>query len=281
MKIEDYPPQEPLSDFGQRYQETCFAMSEQIGAIERFELQLGDNPYQSMTVFPSKQPSGLVLGWMFGGGWTNGYKEMMSFMAPPLTAAGITFATIGYRLAPASTFPANVDDVSEALKWIANHIGDVKGDSERVFIGGHSAGAHLAALLGTRRDLLAQKGLPEGFLKGVLPISATYDFSTGCGLAQRPRFLGPQGLGHEIAASPLFHVDCRSAPFMLSWGTHDFAHLRQQALKFAEVLAYRGVPFEALEMEGCDHLEVAYEAANTNGPWLSRALDFMAIRAAA
>ncbi|MFM0673357.1 alpha/beta hydrolase [Paraburkholderia sediminicola] len=272
MKIDDYPPQEPLSEFGERYQKTCFSLSEGIDGIE---LQLGRNPYQSLTVYPSPNPSGVVLGWMFGGGWTNGYKEMMGFMAPPLIAAGVTLIAISYRLAPAYTFPANVMDIVSALQWTSDNVGEFGGHREKFFIGGHSAGGHLSALLGTRGEFLTDNGLPKRFIKGALPLSATYDFSAGSGLSMRPRFLGQAGINNEIAASPLFHVDRESAPFMIAWGENDFAHLRQQALKFVELLRYRGVPCQALEMERCDHLETAYEAANTKGQWFNAALNFM------
>ena len=74
---------------------------------------------------------------MHGGGWTNGYKEWMAFMAPAFTAAGVTFATVGYRLAPKNLFPAGVDDAIAALAWLHDNAAAFDCDPARIFLGGH------------------------------------------------------------------------------------------------------------------------------------------------
>jgi arylformamidase len=72
MRLEDYPPQEPLSEAGQRYGEECWRRGEGVAAEEH---GYGENPYQRLLVMQAPRPNGDVLLFWHGGGWTSGYKE--------------------------------------------------------------------------------------------------------------------------------------------------------------------------------------------------------------
>ena len=168
MRPEDYPPQEPFSPLGQRYHEDVTARG--VG-LSGADFGYGDDPYQSLLVFPAEQPSGDVLAFVHGGGWTNGYKDWMAFMAPGLTSRGVTFVSIGYRLAPHHLFPAGLEDVAAGLAWVYREIADHGGDPNRIFAGGHSAGGHYTSLLSVRDDWQAARSLPSNLLRGCLPVS--------------------------------------------------------------------------------------------------------------
>ncbi len=274
MQIGDYPAQEPLSDFGRSYQEECLRLSEGIGGAEhRYDT---GHPSQGLLVFPAARPNGTVLAFMHGGGWTNGYKEMMAFLAPPLNQAGISFVSIGYRLAPEFTFPAGWLDAAKAMRWVYDHCAQFGGDPGRIFLGGHSAGAHQAALLAVRTDWLASHRLPENPVRGCLPISGTYYFTEGSGLSMRPRFLGPAGQGNEVHASPIHYLDRAPPPMLIAHGSADFPHLSKQARDMEQRIRSAGGQVERIELPGCDHLGAVYCAARTDGPWLPHALKFMA-----
>ena len=144
MKIADYPPQEPLSPLGANYQARVLALDT---GLDGLEARYGDDPYQSLAIFRPEHASGEVLVFFHGGGWTNGYKEWMVFMAPAFLAQGITFVSAGYRLAPQHRFPTALGDCADALAWVHQHIDEHGGDPARLFVGGHSAGGHYAALL--------------------------------------------------------------------------------------------------------------------------------------
>ena len=134
------------------------------------------SPTKALPFSERPAPNGTLLAFMHGGGWTNGYKEWMAFMAPAFTAAGVSFATIGYRLAPAHVFPAGMDDVIAAVASLHQNAAEFGCDPSRIFLGGHSAGGHYAALLAVRRDWQAKAGLPRDVIRGCLPISGVYDF---------------------------------------------------------------------------------------------------------
>jgi len=271
MRIEDYPAQEPFSDFARAYHETVMARGKGVAGIE---VQIGDDPYQSLTLYVPSNPNGTVLGFMHGGGWTNGYKEWMAFMAPPLLKAGILFASIGYRLAPAHNFPAGLDDARHAIKWLHENATRHGGNRSRIFVGGHSAGGHYASLLAASRSWLKPFGLPEDTLRGCLPISGVFDFGPESGLSTRPRFLGDPG--NEVAASPIKNISDQPPPFLIAYGADDFPHLRRQALDMETSLGAVGGRVTRFAMPGRDHLSASYAAGEEDGPWLSRALDWMA-----
>jgi acetyl esterase/lipase len=190
MKLEDYPAQEPLSEVGQAYSAECWRRSSPV-AFEEFAF--GADPYQRLLVAPAAQPDGRVLLFWHGGGWTSGYKEWMAFMAPPFNAAGVTFVSAGYRLAPEYVFPAGVEDCVRAVEWARRHIASHGGAPRDLFIGGHSAGGHYAALLAVDPRWTRDIGAPRDIIRGCLPISAVYEFGVGSGLSMASNAVRPAG----------------------------------------------------------------------------------------
>lgn len=289
MRLEDYPPQEALTEAGQRYADSCWQRSASVNAgvsVREHAYAEPGQACQRLLVYPSAQPDGRVLLLWHGGGWTSGYKEWMGFMAPPLNAAGVTVVSAGYRLAPQHLFPAGLEDCAAALDWVAVHIASVGGDAQQLFIGGHSAGGHYAALLAL--------GAARLRVRGCLPISGVYDFRAGSGLSNRPRFLGPapsQADTAAEAASPMVALAAlqptanaeaaartamRLPAFLISHGSADFPHLMTQAGQFAQALRQAGASVEHLVMAERTHFTAHFASAEPDGPWLAPALAFMA-----
>lgn len=282
MKIQDYPPQEALSPVGQKYQEEVMRRYPQQAGIE---LSYGPDPYQGLLLFPAAVPNGNVLLFFHGGGWTSGYKEWMAFMAPALTRAGVTFAAAGYRLAPGHLFAESFQDCCRAVARCVAEAPALGGDAARLFIGGHSAGGHFAALMAVRRDWQAGLGLRTNVVRGCLPLSGTYWFGEGAGLSMRPRFLGPGDApdADEIAraASPLYSMQGVPPAFLVSAGSLDFPHLMTQADTFVHALREAGGQVKRLVLDGCDHFGASYAAGDPEGVWVSTALTWMAAQASA
>ena len=274
MNIADYPPQEPLSPLGRAYQERALAAGEGVVGAE---FGYGNDPYQSLAVHAAAEPSGDVLVFFHGGGWTGGYKEWMSFMAPALNALGVTFVTAGYRLAPAHVFPVGVNDAADAVAWTHKHVAEHGGDPTRLFVGGHSAGGHYAAWLAVSAPWRQVRALPGDVVRGCLPVSGVYRFDAAGGLAARPRFLGPEH-PHDRAydASPLLRLDPRvAAPHLLTRGGRDFPHLVAQAAQMHDALRAAGVPAESHVLEECDHFEASLACGDARSGWPARAAAWM------
>lgn len=273
MRPEDYPAQEPFTELGGRYHAEVMRLG--LGVVG-VDIVHGANPYQSVGFYPAPKPRGDVLCLIHGGGWTNGYKEWMAFMAPALNERGITVASLGYRLAPQHVWPANFEDCADGIAAVRANASQYGGDWRRIFVGGHSAGGHLAAMLGLRTDWQGRRGLTPDALCGVLPISGTFLFGPDSGLSMRPRFLGDPALENDAPASPMNHIHGKAPPFHVAWGEKDFPHLRIQSVRFVEQLRAAGVVVESLEMPGCDHLGASYESGRKGSTWVEAADRFMA-----
>jgi acetyl esterase/lipase len=216
-----------------------------------------------------------VLLFWHGGGWTSGYKEWILFMAPAFNAVGVTFVSAGYRLAPQHVFPTAVDDCVRAVDWIRHNGTAHGGDPHELFIGGHSAGGHYAALLAVDDAWLKDIDKPRNVVRGCLPISAVFEFGAGSGLSMRPRFLGTDPAS-ETRASPQRMLRDAPPPFLIAYGTRDFPHLIAQGTRFAAALREIGADVEELPLAERSHFTASYAGGEPDGPWVPNALAFMA-----
>jgi arylformamidase len=272
MRAQDYPSQEPTSAMAAEYRDTCIARSFGVPFVE---FCYDSNPYQSVAIYSAQSPTGDVLAFIHGGGWTSGYKEWMGFMAPAFTAQGITFASIGYRLAPQHIFPAGLDDCATAVRFLYEKAAVLGYNRERLFLGGHSAGGHYASLLAVRRDWQAGMNLPTQVLQGCLPISGVYRFGENSGLSMRPRFLGPEGNGAEMTASPIRQIQGKPPPFLMACGEGDFPHLIRQANEMADALRAAGANTTLVELPGRTHFTASLAGGDPDGPWVRGAVAFI------
>jgi arylformamidase len=149
-----------------------------IAADIPYGVRPGAEPGQtSLDIYVPAAAWGLpVLMYVHGGGWTSGDKEAVGAKAAYFTAHGFVFVSINYRLIPAAWPAQQAADVAEAVAWVKENIGGYGGDGARVFVLGHSAGAHLTALMASDETYLREAGLGPGALRGVILLdSAAYD----------------------------------------------------------------------------------------------------------
>lgn len=250
-KPEDYPRQEPVPERPRQYREEAVRRG---AGVDGAEVVVGDDIYQRIALFRPARPNGTLLAFMHGGGWTSGCKETMAFHAPGLTREGITFASIGYRLAPAHVFPSGLEDAADAIAWLHRHAAALDLDRGRIFVGGHSSGGHYAALLAVRHDWQATLGLPRDVIRGCVVASGVFDLTSEGGLNVRPRFLGEPNEATDRRASPLLQIDDRPPPFLIVHADHDFPHLMTQAERMEAALRAARGDVERVVIEG-DHFD--------------------------
>lgn len=190
-----------------------------------------------------------------GGGWREGSKEderMVTRVALPLARRGYAVAATGYRLAPEHPFPAQLQDVTLALDWLAAEIPGRPG------VVGGSAGGHLAALLGVRGavrcavTLVAPVDLtPPGYLDQVRDPGLRQELTKVLGdFLGRPWDRAPEAWQR---ASPIHQAGPGSSPFFLLHGRDDDVVPAEQAERFAQALADAGVEVETAFLEGLGH----------------------------
>ncbi len=121
---------------------------------------------------PKNAKAAPVVVYVHGGYWKAGDKANTGNLPQFFCGHGFVFVTINYRLAPAAKHPALTQDVARAVAWVHDHIARHGGDPAQIFLTGHSAGAHLVALLGTDAKRLGELGKPLSILRGVIPLDS-------------------------------------------------------------------------------------------------------------
>lgn len=206
-----------------------------------------------------------------GGGWSGGDKATADGGAGigvwfgPLTAAKYTWFSINYRLAPKNRWPACLDDVLAAIRWVKANAVQFKGDPNRIALFGHSAGGHLACLAATVVDDSARVQAVVGFApvtnhEQELPVRGGLSQSLQ-NLLNRPKEVTPESLGLIRAISPLNHVRPGLPPFLLVHGDADKTVPIQQSHDFQAKLRANGVECELQILPGAGHRLSDWEKA--------------------
>lgn len=121
----------------------------------------------------TKQP---VVVWIHGGGWRRGDKSRVHERPTVFTSKGYVLVSINYRLSPHVTYREQGQDIARAIRWVRDNIDEYGGNPEKLLLMGHSAGAHLAALVATDESYLGSEKLKLGALSGVILLDgAGYD----------------------------------------------------------------------------------------------------------
>ena len=204
-----------------------------------------------------------VVVFFYGGGWRSGAKQNYEFVASSLTQAGYAVAIPDYRLFPDVVFPAFVEDGALAVAWILKNVRDYGGDPNRVFLMGHSAGAHIAALIALDGRYLAKQSVDVGSIDGLIGLSGPYNFlpiESGYLLDVFPE-------EHRAASQPVNFVSATAPPTLLIHGADDVVVKAANSESLATRLSQHGVGVRLRVYDGTGHTNIA--AA------LAPALDFM------
>ncbi len=264
----------------QAYGDRVTAMSDAARARSRVEeVAYGTDPYQKLDIWlPENGGSGPlpVLLFLHGGAWRAGNRHWMGFLAPLFLDLPAIFVSVGYRLSPEHRFPAHLEDTIDALVWVSREIGRYGGDPTRLFIGGHSAGGHLAALATARSDLRAARGVPAGCLRGCLPVSASYDFRP----PPEARDAVQEAIYREVLASPeqdaeaspILWAEGIDVPIFIAYGEKDWPRLRAQAPAMIGRLTDLGrIPVSWMELPGAGHFDTNQACTGPEHPWMAEA----------
>lgn len=177
----------------------------------------------SLDIHAPKDAKGApVVIYVHGGYWKAGDKANKGHLPEFFCQRGFIFVTINYRLAPAVKHPVLIQDVARAVAWVHDHIVEHGGDAAQLFLTGHSAGAHLVALLGTDAKRLGEHGKPLSILRGVIPLdSAAMDIRGVAANDRRADSPYRAAFGDDPAAwadaSPVVHAESAKSlpPFQI------------------------------------------------------------------
>jgi acetyl esterase/lipase len=222
---------------------------------------------------------------LHGGGWEGGDRGAMRAEARLLAARGYAAVSVSYRLtrAPHNVFPAAVQDVRCAVRWLRTRATSLDLDGGRIGALGFSAGAHLASMLGAAAEVpaldrgaaacLAATDAPDASdaspaVQAVVSVAGPQDLRVrGPYTPEQARlvtnFLGAfpgDAPGLAELASPIAHVGAQAAPFLLVHGTRDELVPVEHARRMRDALRGAGVPATVLELRGAGHEFPALDA---------------------
>ncbi len=211
--------------------------------------QVGDLYLPDREASGDLRPAVLLI---HGGGWSEPERRFqMASIAEKLAARGYVVFNTTYRLSPTWTWPAAVNDLRQALRWMVSESGERGIDPDRLATFGYSAGGHLAALLGL------DPGPDQPEVKAIVAGGAPSDLTLYEGGALVPQFMGGSREEKPDAyrlASPVNHVDAGDPPVFLYHAANDHLVPPVHAESLYTALAEAGVPRELFWMEGRNHV---------------------------
>ncbi len=187
---------------------------------------------------PENAKGAPVVVFFHGGGLLFGDKSQGQSVATRLVTKGIGLVSANYRLSPGVKHPAHVQDAAAATAWVHHNIAKYGGDPEKLFVGGHSAGAYLAALLALDPQHLLPHDMTLSDIRGAIPVSPfLYVEETA---KDRPKSVWGEVPVDWLAASVTPHIAAGKPPMMLIYADGDDAWRRAQNEKLALALTMSG-----------------------------------------
>ena len=216
---------------------------------------------QSLDVYAPAEGKNLpVVIWIHGGGWKAGDKSSVQKKPQVFMDKGFVFVAINYRFVPKVTVKEMTGDIAKAIRWVHDHAQEYGGDPKSIFVMGHSAGAHLAALVCTDDRYLKAEGLSLSIIKGCVPVDVSvYDIPKRLkegGMVPPASFKAIFGETEESQRdlSPVAHVSKgKNIPPFLILHVADRADTNSQSQWFAEKLKEAGVSAKVVAAEGTNH----------------------------
>ena len=249
--------------------------AEQSAAVRRLracviDLNYGETTGERLDLFPASRDGAPLLVYIHGGYWRSLDKSDFAWIAPPFVNHGVSVALLNYGLAPATPMEEIVRQMLRAHAWLYRN-GDRLGfDPNRICLVGHSAGAHLTAMMMAAIWPAFGADLPADLVKGGLAISGIYDLEP---LRHAPFIRADLGLDAKRARllSPVHMPPATGRPLYTAVGALESGEFRRQTALIGKAWPRNLV--REVRMPGLHHLNVIEELANVASPLFDAALE--------
>jgi acetyl esterase/lipase len=200
-------------------------------------------------------PGASIVVFFYGGDWQTGNKADYRFAAQAITSQGFIAVLPDYRLYPQAEFPAFVEDGARVVRWVHDHARQIGGDRAHIYVMGHSAGAHIAALLTLDHHYLQNVGLDRDAVRATVGLSGPYDF------LPPPGDRGVFGMTSSTTQpdpqiEPIHFVDGKSPPMLLIQGAADTTVYPTNSVNLATKIRAAGGVVKLILYPGVDHVGV-------------------------
>ncbi len=207
-----------------------------------------------------------VIVFFHGGGWKSGDKSMYEKLGKTFAARNIVTVIPDYGLSPDVIYPENVYDVSAALKWVKDNIQQYGGDPNLIFPMGHSAGAHLVALVMLDPKYFTDVHMVNKDMAGAVLLSGVYDLSPERLKGEFLDNMIEQSFGNDkqvrSEASPVNHVSFDTPVLYVLYASLDYKILKDQAERLYKGLTREGAPVKKAVVRGRGHVTIISRVGN-------------------
>jgi len=223
-------------------------------AQRHHDIAYGPEEWQALDIYtPEKMESPApVLVFFYGGRWTLGNKEQYAFAALPFVEKGYIVVIPDYSKYPDVKFPAFVDDAALATSWVYDNIAEYKGNNKRLYLSGHSSGAHLAALVTADPEYLKKYGKNRSIVRAFSGLAGPYDFIPED--KDLKDMFGPPENYPQMQV-PTF-IDGRQPPMQLLHGGDDKDVIQRNLDRLKAKIDDKGGIVETKIYPGIDHKEI-------------------------
>ena len=236
------------------------------------DLEYGTSYLEKLDLFFPEGPSKALLVFIHGGYWRSLDKNDFSFLAPAFTKQGITVATTNYGLAPQLRIDDIVRQSRVAITWLAQNVRRYGADANQIYVSGHSAGGHLAAMMAATHWSSVSTILPMDLIKGAICISGIYDLEPirFTSVNQEVRL---DGAAVKRLSPALMQPSAKFPMLMAAGGDESDEFKRQNKLlieRWSSATAMKDIP-----LPGTNHFSVVEELARAESPMHRAALAMM------
>ena len=227
-------------------------------------IEYGANSRQKLDLYlpktQAKQPNinSKVVIFYYGGNWDSGERADYKFVAEALSAQGYIVVIPDFRLYPEVLFPSLMSDPVTVAKWVKTHINQYGGDANKVFLAGHSSGAHMAVMMSINPEYLAEASLKPNDFAGVIGLAGPYDFLPL--KSDRLKIIfGPEA--GQWKSQPINFVDGKNPPLFLAIGMKDGTVWPRNTYNLAKKIKQKNGLVEVHEFASYGHVDMVSKLA--------------------
>jgi arylformamidase len=236
----------------------------------------GPTEIEKLDIYRTKKVKAPIHIYFHGGAWTRNLAADSSYLAENFVSTGVNFVVPDFAHVQdvGGSLMVMAQQVRGAIAWVYKNSESFGGDRERLYVSGHSSGAHLAgaALIA---DWQKDFGVPGNFIKGALLASGMYDLR-GPRLSSRSSYVKFDD-ATEDALSTQRHIDKIHMPLIIAYASLDTPEFQRQSREFAAALQAAGKTVELIRGEGYNHFELTETLGNPYGILGSAALRQMGL----
>jgi arylformamidase len=255
-----YAPNQPL--VARRRNLASEAARRRLDPAERYAY--GETEMEKLDIYKTKKPNAPINIYIHGGAWRNGAAKDFAAPAEMFVQAGAHFVVVDFVQVgdTGGDLMPMIRQVRSAVAWVYKNASRFDGDRERLYVTGHSSGAHLSGCT-LVTDWQKEFGVPPDIIKGGLLVSGMYDLKP-VRLSKRSKYVNFTDEIEEALSSQR-HLDKLNAPIMVAYGDQETPEFQRQGREFAAAVQAAGKPVELIVGEGFNHFEMQETLANPYG----------------